>query len=274
MTIRKRRNPTPGYRLPPPYNPQTGEHANLLTQGIPTHCAMMQVAADDEFKNYVICRGYDPRNKRFYDYDTGNEDKNGFPVAKPYGNRSVGVYTVGEIFPAVIPVTRIGQTAGVAATSDGHPADLDEEVEILKRDDSEDADADDGPIAWLLLDSGGGAVHQGKLTADLLYDDTTGVTVNIWTGTPLAVTSPLRTIENVLPPGWLTEGQFDEDAWVIVTRIDGKWYAKAGEVQTVVTDYQIDGPNKKFQKKTRKIVIIPADDESDWTDIHTGGECP
>lgn len=69
------------------------------------------------------------------------------------------------------------------------------------------------------------ASHQGKLTADLLYDDTTGVTVNIWTGTPLAESSPLRTIENVLPPLVMGSGQLDSGDAVTITRIDGKWYA-------------------------------------------------
>lgn len=68
-------------------------------------------------------------------------------------------------------------------------------------------------------------VHQGKLTADLLYNDTTGVTVNIWTGTPLAVTSPLRTIDNVLPPLVLSSGQLDSGDAVTITWIDGRWYA-------------------------------------------------
>ena len=68
-------------------------------------------------------------------------------------------------------------------------------------------------------------IHQGKLTANLLYDDTTGVTVNIWTGPPWAITSPLRTIENVLPPLVLSSGQLDSGDAVTITRINGKWYA-------------------------------------------------
>jgi len=209
--------------LPPPFNPMSGERADLVAQGIPTHCAMMQIAAADEFKNYVICRGYDPRTKKFYDYDTEDADKNGIPVAKPYGSRVVGLYTVGEIFPAVIPITRIGQTSGVAAVTDGHPADLDEEVEILYRDDSADADANASyPIAWLLLDGGGGRTHWGKLDTDLLYNDTTGVTVSIWTGNPLADST--RNIDNVLPPPVLTSGQLDSGDYVKIERIDGRWY--------------------------------------------------
>lgn len=143
---RKRRRPTPGFGIPPPYNPITGGHANLRYEGIHPHCAMMQVAVEDTHANYVICRGYDPRVKKFFDYVEGDADKIGIPVAKPWSNRTVGSYTVGHVFPAVIPLTRIGQSPGVAATSDGQPADLDEEVDILY--------ADGGTVVnWILIDS-------------------------------------------------------------------------------------------------------------------------
>ncbi|HUS97596.1 MAG TPA: hypothetical protein VMX97_12720, partial [Hyphomicrobiaceae bacterium] len=136
MTLRKRRQPTPSFKLPPPYQPITGERAPLMAQGVFPYCAMFQVAADDEFADYVICRGYDTRIKKFFDYDAEDLDnKPGIPIAKPFGSRVVGVYTVGEIFPAVLPLSRIGQNPGVAATTQGQPADLDEEIEILKTDD-------------------------------------------------------------------------------------------------------------------------------------------
>jgi hypothetical protein len=146
VTIRKRRQPTPHFKLPPPYQPITGERAGLLVRGQYPYCAMMQVAADDEHDDYVICRGYDPRIRRFIEYDSEDEDKPGIPVAKPYGNRIAGQYTVGHVFPAVLPLTKFGQNSGVAATSQGQPADLDEELEILYTDDSK-------PINWLLLDN-------------------------------------------------------------------------------------------------------------------------
>ena len=52
MTIRKRRQATPSFRLPPPYQPITGERAPLMVQGEYPYCAMMQVAAEDEYDNY------------------------------------------------------------------------------------------------------------------------------------------------------------------------------------------------------------------------------
>ena len=112
-------------------------------------CAMMQVAMPDTHADYLICRGYDPRVRKFFDYVEDDEDKLGIPVAKPYGKRQVGQYEVGQVYAALIPLTRIGQTAGVAADTQGHPADLDEEIEILYTDD-------DIVVTWLLIDSAGG----------------------------------------------------------------------------------------------------------------------
>ena len=114
--------------------------------------------------------------------------------------------------------------------------------------------------------------HWGKLDADLLYNDTTGVTVSVWSDNPLADTT--WDIANVLPPAWLTSGQFDSGDWVVIQRIDGRWYAYAnagGEVQQVVTGFQVSGLT--LQVKTRDVVIIPAGDESAWTTVHTGTEC-
>ena len=95
MTIRKRRQPTPHFKMPPPFEPLTGERAQLLAQGVFPYCAMMQVAAEDEHDNYVICRGFDTRIRKFIDYEEGNSDKPGIPVAKPYGRRSAGGYEIG-----------------------------------------------------------------------------------------------------------------------------------------------------------------------------------
>ena len=145
--MRKRRHPTPGFKILPPYQPITGERAGLMVPGVHPHCAMMQVAAADTHDDYVVCRGYDTRVKRFFDYDATDADKPGIAVGKPFGNRSSGAYEIGQIFPALIPLTRIGQTPGVAADSTGHPADLDELVDILYDDN-------DRPINWMLLDLG------------------------------------------------------------------------------------------------------------------------
>jgi hypothetical protein len=44
------------------------------------------------------------------------------------------------------------------------------------------------------------------------------------------------------------------------------------EVQTVVTAFQVTGVT--LQIKTRDIIVIPDGDESAWTTVHTGTECP
>jgi len=105
MVIRKRKNPTPGFQMPSPHNPQTGGRAPLQVPGVFPHCALMQVASADTNENYVICRGYDPRHHRFFEYELGNDDKYGISVAKPWYRRAKYVYQVGEVIPAILPLT-------------------------------------------------------------------------------------------------------------------------------------------------------------------------
>ncbi len=164
--------------MPPPWNPLTGEHADLAAPKLAPHCAMMQVAVEDTHDNYVICRGYDPRIKKFFDYVEGDPDKLGIPVAKPWSNRTAGAYTVGQIFPAVIPLTRIGQTPGVRDPGEdeedpllGQPADLDEEVGILYTDEA--VEADRKVVNWLLLEAE--ELRRFELK-DNLTDDNTAAT--------------------------------------------------------------------------------------------------
>jgi len=163
MTTRKRHNPVPAFNMPPPYDPMKGERPPLQPKGIYPYCAMMQVAALDEHDDYVICRGYDPRVKKFFDYDANDlANKPGVPVAKPYGVRGTMPYSVGQVFPAILPLTRIGQNPGVAATTLGQPVDLDEEVELLSTDAA-------GPpalpvyVSWMLVDTGVASVRFGEL---------------------------------------------------------------------------------------------------------------
>lgn len=156
MTKRKSRQPTPHFKLPPPYQPRTGERAKLLVEGDYPYVAMMQVVEADTHCNYVVCRGWDPRDRKYF------TETPGIPVAKPYWNRMKGVYRIGQVFPAVLPlpagfkdgdvtVPRIGQNPGEALPDGGeckgHPDDLDEEVTLL---------TDDGGafINWMLIDGG------------------------------------------------------------------------------------------------------------------------
>lgn len=157
MTIRKRKTPTPYFKLPPPFNPISGERAALVTHGVSPYCALMQIAEEDVHENYVICRGFDPRIRKFLD---------SIPVAKPYGSREAGEYTVGQVFPALLPLQRLGQTPGVASVTQGHPADLDEVVDNLYTDDGT-------AINWLLIDTNvpetDNLAVEGYLAFDLHY---------------------------------------------------------------------------------------------------------
>ena len=156
MTFRKRRNPTPGFNIPPPYEPLEGIRAPLKTEGIFPYCAMFQVATEDTEDDYVLCRGFDIRISKFIDYEADNEDKPGIPVAKPYDCRVAGIYTIGQIFAACLPLQspnpsptavdwRVGQNPGVAETSTGHPASLSEKVEELYTKNDEKL------INWMFL---------------------------------------------------------------------------------------------------------------------------
>jgi len=132
---------------------------------------MMQIAAPDDYSDYVICRGFDPRIQKFVDYEDGNEDKPGISVAKPFGNRVKCYYQVGQIFPAFLPTQgtvyegrqgtrdyvppsptgvdwRVGQNPGKADDScAGQPLSLDEPITAM-------TDHDEKLICWMLIDSG------------------------------------------------------------------------------------------------------------------------
>jgi len=161
-----KRIPAPHFKTPPPYNPMTGEKAPLGKKVDLTRCAMMQVCEEDTHDNYLVCRGFDPECEKFF---------SSIAVAKPYGKRKSGGgdYEVGQVFAAVKPRTLLGDTAGVASSTVGHPADLSEEVGILTDDSG-------NPVAWLLLDSGGGGgIGIGKLNGALAHD--ASVEMSVWT---------------------------------------------------------------------------------------------
>jgi hypothetical protein len=132
---------------------------------------MMQVAAADTYDDYVICRGFDPRIRKFIDYEAGNANKPGISVAKPFGNRVVSSYEVGQIFPAFLPTQgyagagkyenytppsptdvdwRVGQTSGTASpeATGGHPQDLSAGISALTDHNSQ-------LVQWLLITGGG-----------------------------------------------------------------------------------------------------------------------
>ena len=221
-----------------------------------TRVPMMQVIEEDTHDNYVVCQGYDPDYDKFF-YKLS--------VAKPYGERGqTGIYNVGEVHPAVKPITIIGTTPGVAETT-GHPADLDEAVVKLTDENGID-------VQWMLIGVGKGNGLVGKLDADLDHDDTTGVTVSIYSD---PTTDSDENIEDVLPPPWLTEGKYPSGSWVKAFKWGEHWYAEAiaATSVTVTSNLQVDGANAELEKKTRTINVISTGDESDWTVWHTGDTC-
>jgi hypothetical protein len=164
--FRKRRRPTPDFQIPPPFNPISGEYQDLRNLGLTPYCALMQVAAEDTYDDYVICRGFDPRMFRFVDYQENNFNKPGISVAKPFGSRSSGIYEIGDIYPALLPIQgteqytppspnavdwRLGQNPGVSTDikDGGQPDDLDSGIDILY-------DHNGKVVNWLIIQGGTG----------------------------------------------------------------------------------------------------------------------
>ncbi len=173
MFFRKRRRPTPGFKVPSPFNPVQGEHASLRQDGVSPFCAMMQITEEDTYENYVICRGFDPRILRFME---------NISVAKPFGKRAPGTYQIAEVYPAFLPTQgnadftdfrnttyvppspanvawRVGQNPGVVSDGldGGQPAELTDEIGILY-------DHNGKVINWLLIDSGSGGSIEGTIS--------------------------------------------------------------------------------------------------------------
>ncbi len=180
--FRKRRRPTPNFKIPPPFNPVDGGFASLGIEGIMPYCAMMQIAADDEYDDYVICRGFDTRVVRFVDYEAGNPNKPGISVAKPFGCRSVRKYSIGQVYPAFLPIQgnatftppspshvnwRVGQNPGtvdIYEVNGGHPQDLDAGIEVLY-------DHNGNAVNWILIHSSNEMLFRFQSLADMTSDN-------------------------------------------------------------------------------------------------------
>ncbi len=116
-----------------PINPITNEHDAWRAEGVFPHSALMQVAETDTHDDYVVCRGFEPRDGGY---------RADISVAKPYGYRVAKAYLVGEVYmatlplgPMVVPTSTpfgpLGQNPGVGDTTTGQPEDLDEDVDLL-----------------------------------------------------------------------------------------------------------------------------------------------
>jgi hypothetical protein len=227
MTIRKRKNPTPGFRLPPPFNAMTGERADLVMRGVVSRCAMMQVIGDDETEanedthdNYVLCRGFDPETKKFY---------HSIAVAKPYSVRGSHPYRLAELFAAMKAATRLGDNCGKSSVTTGQPADLDETIDLLLDDDSK-------PIYWLDISGG----HSAHILSGVLDDPLPAggsATMSIWELDDGAffsdwLTESSDTLDNVTvyAPAVMRSGNIAVGKWVECLRDDdGLWRVRWSE---------------------------------------------
>jgi hypothetical protein len=164
----------------PPFDPIAGQHPDLQTPGVFPYCAMMQVAAEDTYTDYVICRGFDIRFGVFIDYEEGNANKPGISVAKPFGTRVQSHYQIGQIFPVMLPTQcsgqyvppsptdvpwRVGQNPGTTGGSDGgHPTDLSDAVTEL-------TDHNGNYVNWLMLHDTLQYKPFVRFTADSAFDE-------------------------------------------------------------------------------------------------------
>ncbi len=183
MAWKKRKVATPGFGHVP-YNAIAGDNANLRQEGTSPFCAMMQIAKEDTYADYVICRGFDTRILKFIDYASGDPDKPGISVAKPFGKRKPDTYEIGEVYPAFLPTQgnanyqdfrqvvyvppspssvnwRVGQNPGVTTggLDGGQPEDLTDEIGILY-------DHNGNVVNWLLIDSNGGGDNRIEFAVD------------------------------------------------------------------------------------------------------------
>jgi hypothetical protein len=209
--FRKRRIPAPFFGIPgAPFNPMTGERAPLAPEPVRgTTLALFQVIEEDTHDNYVVCRGHEADSDPTFTY---LHDPSTVPtttpinVAKPYVVRGTNPYVVGQIVVAARIKGKLGYNPGKAETTVGHPADLDEVVELL-------LDDDDVGIAWLDIGASGPIVAGYRNPINQTITDGSNSEIE-WTDYN-AASHPYFTMDAskkklYLPPGlylsWLTLG--------------------------------------------------------------------
>ena len=207
MTIRKRRNPSSGFRMPVPYDGMHGDHAPIGRRIDLTRVALMQVL--EEHDDYLVCRGYDPEAQRFF---------NEVAVAKPmvlqktpwdgktytidgkevtFDSPSISYpYFVGDILAAVKPETKIGETPGAFNFDEDLETPYEDGIDILEMtivimheeddEETEDVDESEKVIAWMDLNVAGRGVGVQcfELTETLAAGSTAGATAyrRTWDG--------------------------------------------------------------------------------------------
>ena len=210
---RKRKSPASGFKQLSPFNPISGQYAGMGGPSVASRISMAQVIEADTYDNVLVCRGWDLDKDPNCKYLI-----NRMVVGKPYGVRGTFPYAVGNMLPVVKVRTHFGDTPGMAHTTVGQPADLNEAVDILVDDDGK-------PVAWLVLDGSGGSALIGKLDKTLSYDGS--ATVSVWTGDS---GSESDSGENIEAEEWCIQaagGSLPANTWVVCERINGHWYVTA-----------------------------------------------
>jgi hypothetical protein len=101
-----------------------------------------------------------------------------------------------------------------------------------------------------------------------------GVNVKQPTGGLIVTTDPAADLTVYNDIGFI--GKDNDLVYAEWDESQAKWVASmvALRSEEYMTDFQVDGANKKLQKKTRTAKAFVSADESAWTDIHTGEVCP
>lgn len=84
--------------------------------------------------------------------------------------------------------------------------------------------------------------------------------------------TPKRTDRHPEYPCALPESSTDKQL-LQYNNSSSEWQAVNSTSVTAITDFQVDGSNKKLQKKTTAFRAVNVGTQSSWIDIHTGDEC-
>jgi hypothetical protein len=203
--FKKRKNPTPGFRLVPPFNPGTGKYAQLIPD-----------EETDQWRRFEL-----------------KEDLDGPGATTAYllkYNKQTDEYTIGateEAYTEFDLYNFLEDWSGVGRVVDGEDI-TDGTRGWCKKQDGR----------WEVVGGGGSSIVKfAKLDATLSAGSSCAA--SIWSGDPLADSGDNENVYDWwLPSG----GELPATTKVAIFSNDGKWYVLCAWVtKTIVTDVTISG---------------------------------
>jgi hypothetical protein len=120
---------------------------------------------------------------------------------------------------------------------------------------------DNSGLAYAVVGGDAGSIF-GKLDSALLYSNSTGVTVSVYSDPD---TDSGVDIANVTAPPWMTEGTLPTGTYVKLESWGGEWTIVGAWVwKEVIVDLQV--ASGKVQAKTCNILVFVSGDNSAWAD--------